>query len=614
MSAMNERVKRFALLTIAIGAMTFAVCRGSISVAAAPPPLAYPVNVLPSDTDGALNDGADGCNGQTGPGIGCDDDGEWGLAANNRVHYLYVPDDITPDGKLLVFLCGGNGTAEPCLSVFEVAAEQGYHVIGLTYPVVLDACNGDGAEVKLVCFGEVVKETVRGDDNYSDRTDFDVHGQDSIANRLVNVLRWIKIHQNPGDGWERFLTAGDQIDWTKIHIAGFSNGSTHASFMGMEYPDIGRTTLFSGPNDGDGDTAAEWRSSYYIQNVPGITDTRYYGLVHYLNKAKSYEPGDNILFKVTKNWEKFGMEGVFEFDPADGFAHDFGNSHVLISNDEPPPGPSPTPVPSQGTTFVEAHTSVIKDKYCTAFELDEETENDLTDYRCSDFGGATIGYKPAWRCILGSGNREATTRPISNAGANQTVECQGNGGANVDLDGSASTDYDCDILTYAWSGPFGTETGRNPNVFCPLGINFVQLTASDLWFPSLLPSTTVVNVVDTTAPSLSVTLTPTVLWPADHRLVRIDASVIASDSCGAGSPTIVLASVTNSQADNGLGDGDTDHDIQGATIDTFDRSFYLRAERAGNNTAGRTYTVTYTATDASGNQTQATATVFVPHS
>jgi hypothetical protein len=39
----------------------------------------------------------------------------------------------------------------------------------------------------------------------------------------------------------------------------------------------------------------------------------------------------------------------------------------------------------------------------------------------------------------------------------------------------------------------------------------------------------------------------------------------------------------------------------------------LAAKRAGNNPAGRIYTVTYSATDASGNKATASATVIVPH-
>ena len=54
-------------------------------------------------------------------------------------------------------------------------------------------------------------------------------------------------------------------------------------------------------------------------------------------------------------------------------------------------------------------------------------------------------------------------------------------------------------------------------------------------------------------------------------------------------------------------------DIKGALIGTDDRQFQLKAEREGKNKAGRIYTVTYSATDGSGNKSIASATVTVPH-
>ena len=104
------------------------------------------------------------------------------------------------------------------------------------------------------------------------------------------------------------------------------------------------------------------------------------------------------------------------------------------------------------------------------------------------------------------------------------------------------------------------------------------------------------------------------LWPPDHRLVAIDASISVADTCGDAPPQVVLTSVTSNQPDNGVADGDTDGDIQDANLDSYDTSVFLRAERAANAPGGRTYTVTYTATDASGNETQTSATVHVPHS
>jgi hypothetical protein len=77
-------------------------------------------------------------------------------------------------------------------------------------------------------------------------------------------------------------------------------------------------------------------------------------------------------------------------------------------------------------------------------------------------------------------------------------------------------------------------------------------------------------------------------------------------------PTFVLTSITSNEPDNGLGDGDTPGDIQGADFGTADTSFKLRAERSGNLT-GRVYTIVYTASDKSGNTSTATVRVLVPH-
>jgi hypothetical protein len=122
--------------------------------------------------------------------------------------------------------------------------------------------------------------------------------------------------------------------------------------------------------------------------------------------------------------------------------------------------------------------------------------------------------------------------------------------------------------------------------------------------------TRVVNVEDNTPPDISVTVSPDTLWPPNHKMVDITATVTVSDICDA-DPTVVLTSITSDEPDNaiGIGDGNTINDIQ---LGTDDRAFQLRAERAGTGD-GRVYTITYTATDASDNSAFAIATVVVPH-
>jgi endo-1,4-beta-xylanase len=119
-----------------------------------------------------------------------------------------------------------------------------------------------------------------------------------------------------------------------------------------------------------------------------------------------------------------------------------------------------------------------------------------------------------------------------------------------------------------------------------------------------------VKVVDTTPPQLSVTVSPSVLWSPNHKLVKIKATIVATDTCDA-NPAIRLVSISSNEPDNGLGDGDQPRDIQGAQFGTDDRQFELRNERSGKGT-GRIYTITYAATDASGNKTVRQATVTVP--
>lgn len=121
-----------------------------------------------------------------------------------------------------------------------------------------------------------------------------------------------------------------------------------------------------------------------------------------------------------------------------------------------------------------------------------------------------------------------------------------------------------------------------------------------------------VTVIDTEPPAVTVSLDPAALWPPSHQMVPVTASVSLSDNCGAAS--VLLMSVTSSESedDQGNGDGQTLDDIQNAAPGTPDFSFDLRSERAGAG-QGRVYTATYSATDASGNVTTAAGKSFAPH-
>ncbi|HTN95322.1 MAG TPA: hypothetical protein VMJ33_12130 [Gallionella sp.] len=107
--------------------------------------------------------------------------------------------------------------------------------------------------------------------------------------------------------------------------------------------------------------------------------------------------------------------------------------------------------------------------------------------------------------------------------------------------------------------------------------------------------------LDVTPPSVIVILNPDSLIAQKDKFVAVKASFIIKDDYDR-LPEIKLESIT---ANEPLGAGD----IRDASIGLDDRYFKFLAD--SNSTSGRIYTVTYSATDASGNQSIAYANVLV---
>jgi hypothetical protein len=202
--------------------------------------------------------------------------------------------------------------------------------------------------------------------------------------------------------------------------------------------------------------------------------------------------------------------------------------------------------------------------------------------------------------------------PVANAGDDQTVEC----GTPVTLDGSASTDTNStegtndDITSFEWFlGDSLVATGETAEATLPIGVNVVTLTVTDAAGATSTDDVTI-TVIDTVPPVVSLHMDPDHLWPPNHKMKTVHA-ILDIEDCDP-LTTVELVSVTSNEPDNGLGDGDTAHDIAGADLGTDDRSVQVRAERSGTG-SGRVYTFVYRVTDSSGNATEASATVAVPH-
>ncbi|NOZ75626.1 MAG: DUF5011 domain-containing protein [FCB group bacterium] len=160
--------------------------------------------------------------------------------------------------------------------------------------------------------------------------------------------------------------------------------------------------------------------------------------------------------------------------------------------------------------------------------------------------------------------------PIANAGIDQTFDCVV-GAATVVLDGSASSDPDGNILSYTWSeNGASLATGANPTISLGGGAHTITLTVSD---GELSATDEVVVTVSTDNDA------PVITMNGDNPLQTIclygyaDPGVTVADNCDT-NPVVTMTS----------------------TVDT---------------SAVGSYSVTYTATDASGNSSSVTRTVDV---
>jgi hypothetical protein len=188
----------------------------------------------------------------------------------------------------------------------------------------------------------------------------------------------------------------------------------------------------------------------------------------------------------------------------------------------------------------------------------------------------------------------------NNVTVNADQNCQGS--ASID-NGSYDPDGDPITINQSPAGPYN------------LGTTNITITVIDNKGASD-SCTAMVSVIDVTQPSINLSVIPNTLWPPNHKMVLITPTITTTDNCG--TPSVILKSITMNEGDetntydpnydSTTGDGHTIDDIQ---VDA-NGNIYLRAERSEKG-SGRTYTISYTATDASGNSSAVSAIVNVPH-
>jgi len=191
--------------------------------------------------------------------------------------------------------------------------------------------------------------------------------------------------------------------------------------------------------------------------------------------------------------------------------------------------------------------------------------------------------------------------PVVTAPPDVTVPTGPAGCSAVVSDAQLGTATVSDNCKFGLSGI--TRAGVPAGNAFPKGVTFVTYSATD-GAGLTTTSTQKVTVVDNAPPTISsLSATPNVLWPPNHKMVTVAVNYTTSDNCG---PVSTVVSVTSDQP---VGIFKPDFVVVNA------HTVQLRAERSiipalfG---LGRTYTIKVTAVDGSGNTTVQTTTVKVP--
>jgi hypothetical protein len=145
---------------------------------------------------------------------------------------------------------------------------------------------------------------------------------------------------------------------------------------------------------------------------------------------------------------------------------------------------------------------------------------------------------------------------------------------------------------------------------CPAAYTFPEganqshsATVSDVAGNTNSAGVSAINV-DLTPPTCTVTMTPSTIWPPNHKMVSVNASVTVADG-SSGPNGFVLSGITSNE-------GDAASEVQGFSIGQAGTSGQVLADRSGTGT-GRVYTFTYSAMDKAGNTSTCSGTVKVPH-
>ena len=246
-------------------------------------------------------------------------------------HYALRPTGAAPRTLLLFFTgSGGHPTGavntSPSTNVYAAAVSDGDAVLSLSYANMESV--GDLCGVHDDCYFPTRQSIILG--QHETNAALEATPDEGIVDRAARALRYLAAG-DPAGGWGSFLTSLDPaaepattLAWSKIIVAGHSQGGGHAAAMGKLFP-VARVVQLSSTCDSVGPTPATWTNG---ATGTWVTDPKtFLGFAApTFTGADGGLEGDTTCPAHAADWKNLGMLPADQMDDANTCGNDGSTS------------------------------------------------------------------------------------------------------------------------------------------------------------------------------------------------------------------------------------------------------------------------------------------------
>jgi thiol-disulfide isomerase/thioredoxin len=252
--------------------------------------------VLPSDTDSRIT----------------------AFSGKGWMHCVYYNPDAPRKNQLLVFMPGTGGKGPAPRFFADCAADLGFDVVSLAYPSTISMSTLHDSD-DPDAFTKARTDVIYGTAPYKT---LNITPENSIDNRLVKLLEYLA-RQYPQENWKQYLDGKGSVVWSKLILAGQSQGGGHAPFIAKQHV-VSRVVMFGAPKDFNihFNQSAKWFSD------PSATPIdRYFSFVHMAD-------GENgcTYPQQLENYKAMGLMPKYAVVNVDDTPYPYEHTRLLTSN------------------------------------------------------------------------------------------------------------------------------------------------------------------------------------------------------------------------------------------------------------------------------------------